>query len=362
MVKLPSIRGRPAPPKTANKQKTSGGAKSIDKSPYQRPSSRSKPSAVEKRKTNAKKPLNFMDDEEDDSDSGYDEAPMMEDEDDADMADFSSALAGPSKPRKGALADSKPQGRQPQQRSQEEMFGQREKGGEASDAEAEEEEIMAMMGKKSMKDGTAAVKASLGKGKAKETKSVVGGGSWQSMGLAAPLLRSLLMRGYKTPTPIQRASIPSAIASPPRDLVGMARTGSGKTLAYMIPLLQRLSGKHSTKFGARALILCPGRELAMQILRVGKEMGRGFRSGKTGHAGDNESEDDDDAGADGGRKAGDLRWGLVVGGEGLDEQFSMIASNPDVIIATPGRLLHLIVEMNMDLKSVEYVVFDEADR
>jgi ATP-dependent RNA helicase DDX54/DBP10 len=57
-----------------------------------------------------------------------------------------------------------------------------------------------------------------------------------------------------------------------------------------------------------------------------------------------------------------MRWGLVVGGESLDEQFSMIASNPDVIIATPGRLLHLIVEMNLDLKSVEYVVFDEADR
>jgi ATP-dependent RNA helicase DDX54/DBP10 len=139
----------------------------------------------------------------------------------------------------------------------------------------------------------------------------------------------------------------------------MARTGSGKTLAYMIPLLQRFGAKHSTKFGPRALILCPGRELAVQILRVGKDMARGFKQNKTSrHAGDGDASDTNDADP----HSSDLRWGLVVGGEGLDEQFSMIASNPDVIIATPGRLLHLIVEMNLDLRSIEYLVFDEADR
>lgn len=184
--------------------------------------------------------------------------------------------------------------------------------------------------------------------------------AFSQTGLAPPLLKSLLQRGYKTPTPIQRAAIPSAIASPPRDLVGMARTGSGKTLAYMIPLLQRFGARHSSKFGPRALILCPGRELAVQILRVGKEMARGFKQSKASrHAGDDEESDE---GEDALSKTQDLRWGLVVGGEGLDEQFSMIANNPDVIIATPGRLLHLIVEMNLDLRSIEYVVFDEADR
>jgi ATP-dependent RNA helicase DDX54/DBP10 len=139
----------------------------------------------------------------------------------------------------------------------------------------------------------------------------------------------------------------------------MARTGSGKTLAYMIPLLHRLEGKHSSKFGPRALVLCPGRELAFQILKVGKELARGYRNGGKSikHAGDDEDEVEGE-----GRTTAEMRWGLVVGGESLDEQFSMIASNPDVIIATPGRLLHLIVEMNLDLKSVEYVVFDEADR
>ncbi len=182
------------------------------------------------------------------------------------------------------------------------------------------------------------------------------------LGLHPSLLRTLLYKGYKVPTPIQRAAIPSAMASPPRDLVGMARTGSGKTLAYMIPLLHRLGGKHSSRFGPRALVLCPGRELAMQILRVGKELARGFKgAGDVSHAGD--AMDEDDAmGGGGPSSSSDMRWGLIVGGESLDEQFATIAANPDVIIATPGRLLHLIVEMSLDLRSVEYIVFDEADR
>lgn len=133
------------------------------------------------------------------------------------------------------------------------------------------------------------------------------------------------MKKYKTPTPIQRLAIPAALSSPPRDIVAMSRTGSGKTLAYVAPLIQRLQGRHSTAFGARAIVLCPGRELAVQILKVGKEMARGFKKGGgADHAGD-------DIEAESGSKQGDeLRWGLVVGGEGLDEQFEMIASNPDV--------------------------------
>lgn len=104
----------------------------------------------------------------------------------------------------------------------------------------------------------------------------------------------------------------------------MARTGSGKSLAYLIPLVQRLGGQHSTTFGARALILLPARELALQVLKVGKELARGYHAGDGGnHAGDAKTGDDS-------KKGQALRWGLVVGGEGLDEQFEMISNNPDV--------------------------------
>ncbi len=137
------------------------------------------------------------------------------------------------------------------------------------------------------------------------------------------------------------------MSQPPRDVVGMARTGSGKTLAYLIPLINRLNGRHSRTFGIKSLILCPSRELAVQILRVGKEIARGWKA-------------DPGEGQDSRGEA--IRWAMIVGGESLDEQFSIMSNNPDVVIATPGRMLHLTVEMNLDLKSVEYVVFDEADR
>ncbi|KAL6302106.1 DEAD-domain-containing protein [Sparassis latifolia] len=213
--------------------------------------------------------------------------------------------------------------------------------------------IRTSISKRNVRGGTDLLKKT--KGKSKIMKGEVGGGSFQSMGLHPWVLRSLTLQGFRIPTPIQRLSIPALLADPPRDLVGMARTGSGKSLAYMVPLVQRLGGRHSSTFGARALILLPSRELALQILKVGKELVRGWHAGDGGHAGDAEDQND-------GKKGQSLRWSLIVGGEGLDEQFEMITNNPDVIIATPGRLLHLIVEMNLDLKSVQYVVFDEADR
>ena len=197
------------------------------------------------------------------------------------------------------------------------------------------------------------------------------------LGLFPWILRTLTLQGFRTPTPIQRLSIPVLLSEPPRDLVGMARTGSGKSLAFLVPLIQRLGGRHSPTFGARALILLPTRELALQILKVGKELARGWRDGQGGHAGDKSGDD-----LESGKRSQSMRWGLIVGGEGLDDQFQMISSNPDVhvasscyttclrsnelssasIIATPGRLLHVAVEMNLDLSSVQYVVFDEADR
>ena len=156
-------------------------------------------------------------------------------------------------------------------------------------------------------------------------------GGFQTLGLNLNLLKAITRKGFTVPTPIQRKTIPLLLSG--KDVVGMARTGSGKTAAFVIPMIEKLK-THSTKVGARALILCPSRELALQSLQVVKDLSRGT----------------------------DLRTTLVVGGDSLEEQFSAMANNPDVILATPGRFLHLQVEMNLDLSSVGYVVFDEADR
>jgi len=224
---------------------------------------------------------------------------------------------------------------------------------ECSDGDEDEDEFIRLSSKKAnFKAGSKVLKSSTANKKAGGT--MTGGGSFQSLGLHPSLLRAILLRGFNTPTPIQRAVLPHILASPPRDVVGMARTGSGKTLAYLIPLIQALGGIHSVQFGIRALILVPTRELALQVLKVGKDLAKGFfqgdRSKSTSHHSDQP------------RHVEGLRWGLIVGGDSLEDQFTMFSTNPDVIIATPGRLLHLVVEMNLDLKSVTFVVFDEADR
>jgi ATP-dependent RNA helicase DDX54/DBP10 len=119
-----------------------------------------------------------------------------------------------------------------------------------------------------------------------------------------------------------------------KDVVAMARTGSGKTAAFLIPLVERLQ-QHSTRVGARAVVLSPTRELALQTLKFVRSLA----------------------------KFTDLRFASLVGGEGLSEQFSSLADNPDVLIATPGRLVHLLSEVSsLHLRAVQYVVFDEADR
>lgn len=164
------------------------------------------------------------------------------------------------------------------------------------------------------------------------------------------------MRKFKSPTPIQRAAIPPALSTPPRDILGMARTGSGKTLAYLIPLLQKTGSTHHGQ-GPRALILCPSRELAVQIYTVGKDLARGMNKGKGKEKNKAEGEEDEE-----GKGKEGLRWAVIIGGEGMDAQFEKMSSNPDIVIATPGRFLHLIVEMHMDLRHLQTVIYDEADR
>uniref|UniRef100_UPI00398ED3FE ATP-dependent RNA helicase DDX54 n=1 Tax=Pristiophorus japonicus TaxID=55135 RepID=UPI00398ED3FE len=156
-------------------------------------------------------------------------------------------------------------------------------------------------------------------------------GGFQSMGLSFPVFKGVMKKGYKVPTPIQRKTIPVILDG--RDVVAMARTGSGKTAAFLIPLFERLK-VHSAQTGARALILTPTRELALQTMKFTKELGK-FAGFKTA---------------------------LILGGDKMEDQFAALHENPDIIIGTPGRLMHVVVEMNLKLHNVEYVVFDEADR
>jgi len=156
-------------------------------------------------------------------------------------------------------------------------------------------------------------------------------GGFQSMGLSHQIFKGVMKKGYKIPTPIQRKCIPLIMDG--RDVVAMARTGSGKTAAFLIPLFEKLKAR-SGQSGARALILSPTRELAVQTAKFTRELG----------------------------KFTNLKTAVVLGGDSMDEQFAAIHENPDVLIATPGRFLHLVVEMDLKLQAVEYLVFDEADR
>ncbi|XP_006847227.2 putative DEAD-box ATP-dependent RNA helicase 29 [Amborella trichopoda] len=156
-------------------------------------------------------------------------------------------------------------------------------------------------------------------------------GGFESMGLSLNVFRGVKRKGYRVPTPIQRKAMPLILAG--ADVVGMARTGSGKTAAFLVPMLERLK-EHVPQTGVRALVLSPTRDLALQTFKFTKELGRYM----------------------------DIRASLLVGGDSMESQFEELAQNPDVIIATPGRLMHHLAEIDdMSLRTVEYVVFDEAD-
>ncbi|KAF3520913.1 hypothetical protein DY000_02062296 [Brassica cretica] len=156
-------------------------------------------------------------------------------------------------------------------------------------------------------------------------------GGFESLNLGPNVYNAIKKKGYKVPTPIQRKTMPLILSGV--DVVAMARTGSGKTAAFLIPMLEKLK-QHVPQGGVRALILSPTRDLAEQTLKFAKELG----------------------------KFTDLRVTLLVGGDSMQDQFEELTKSPDVIIATPGRLMHLLEEVDdMSLRTVEYVVFDEAD-
>ncbi|MCO5552374.1 hypothetical protein L7F22_005885 [Adiantum nelumboides] len=159
--------------------------------------------------------------------------------------------------------------------------------------------------------------------------------TFQSLSLSRPLLRALATLNFHTPTPIQARSIPIALAG--KDIVAGAVTGSGKTAAFMIPILERLAHRPKGRDEAktRVIILMPTRELAVQCASVGRALGKFL----------------------------DVRFCLAVGGLSLKTQEAELKLRPDIVIATPGRLIdHMRNSASFGIEDVEIVIMDEADR
>lgn len=144
------------------------------------------------------------------------------------------------------------------------------------------------------------------------------------------LLRAVTDMGFETPTPIQEKVIPT-LTSQPVDIIGLAQTGTGKTAAFGLPLLHHTDVAQKQ---VQALVLSPTRELCMQIQEEFKKYGKHLRGFKTT---------------------------AVYGGVPIGGQIREVKSNPQVIVATPGRLIDLLERKALSLEDVRYVVLDEAD-
>ena len=154
--------------------------------------------------------------------------------------------------------------------------------------------------------------------------------SFDTLGVSPTLLRNLTKAGFTEPTAIQAQAIPHALAG--RDVLGCAQTGTGKTAAFVIPMLERLSG--APKGQPRALILAPTRELAIQIQATIDTLGRDLQLFAT----------------------------TVVGGADMQAQVRGLRQRPDIIVATPGRLLDHMWNGTISLLAMTILVLDEADR
>ncbi|MEO8719015.1 MAG: DEAD/DEAH box helicase, partial [Burkholderiales bacterium] len=153
--------------------------------------------------------------------------------------------------------------------------------------------------------------------------------SFDSLGLQAELLRAVAEQGYTIPTPIQAQAIPVVLAG--RDLLGAAQTGTGKTAGFTLPILQLLGAPQRQ---IRVLVLVPTRELCAQVHESVRTYG----------------------------KYSKLRATVVFGGVGIQPQIAELKRGVDIVVATPGRLLDHVQQRTIDLRHVEILVLDEADR
>ncbi|KAL0360530.1 UNVERIFIED_CONTAM: DEAD-box ATP-dependent RNA helicase 28 [Sesamum radiatum] len=158
--------------------------------------------------------------------------------------------------------------------------------------------------------------------------------SFLDLHLSRPLLRACEALGYNKPTPIQAACIPLALTG--RDICGSAITGSGKTAAFSLPTLERLLYRPKNRPAIRVLILTPTRELAVQVHSMIGKLAQ-FMT--------------------------DIRCCLVVGGLSTKVQEAALRSLPDIVVATPGRMIdHLRNSLSVHLDELAVLILDEADR
>lgn len=154
--------------------------------------------------------------------------------------------------------------------------------------------------------------------------------SFEDFKLNRQLLNAIAEAGYTQPTPIQEKAIAPILSG--QDIMGIAQTGTGKTAAYVLPMLMKL--KYAQGTDARALILAPTRELAMQI----EENIRLFA------------------------KYTDLRTVVLYGGLGPKTQIAQLEQGVDILVATPGRFLDLYLAGHIPTKQLQFLVMDEADK
>jgi ATP-independent RNA helicase DbpA len=153
---------------------------------------------------------------------------------------------------------------------------------------------------------------------------------WSALSISPELLSVVSELGFATLTPIQAAAIPPLLAG--KDVTGQSKTGSGKTAAFVIPILEKLQVRNHT---VQALILCPTRELATQVVRETRKLGR--------------------------RLSG-LQVVALTGGTSSREQALDIENGAHIAVGTPGRVLDLITRRRLDLRGLKTLVLDEADK
>ena len=146
------------------------------------------------------------------------------------------------------------------------------------------------------------------------------------------LQKALNELGFEKATPVQEQTLPKVIDG--RDLMVSAETGSGKTAAFLLPMLNHMHTSPAPTSSTRALILVPTRELAQQVLKECEALA----------------------------KFTQIKAGMIIGGESFRHQINTFRKNPEIIIATPGRLIEHMENSNHDFSDLEYLVLDEADR